>query len=87
MEMICLPRLQKCNEKVTWSGYLAEFMILSLFIALITDTYETIKHYQQDGFPETELRTFISECKDLPSSGKYRLKDDSPVSIFCCCKK
>nr|XP_045751350.1 mucolipin-3 [Mirounga angustirostris] len=63
------------------------YMILSLFIALITDTYETIKHYQQDGFPETELRTFISECKDLPSSGKYRLKDDSPVSIFCCCKK
>ncbi|XP_059232958.1 mucolipin-3 isoform X2 [Mustela nigripes] len=63
------------------------YMILSLFIALITDTYETIKHYQQDGFPETELRTFISECKDLPNSGKYRLEDDTPVSIFCCCKK
>ncbi|XP_074191172.1 mucolipin-3 isoform X4 [Rhinolophus sinicus] len=63
------------------------YMILSLFIALITDTYETIKHYQQDGFPETELRTFISECKDLPNSGKYRLEDDPPVSIFCCCKK
>ncbi|XP_073858915.1 mucolipin-3 isoform X6 [Macaca fascicularis] len=63
------------------------YMILSLFIALITDTYETIKHYQQDGFPETELRTFISECKDLPNSGKYRLEDDPPVSLFCCCKK
>nr|XP_025860590.1 mucolipin-3 isoform X3 [Vulpes vulpes] len=63
------------------------YMILSLFIALITDTYETIKHYQQDGFPETELRTFISECKDLPNSGKYRLEDDTPISIFCCCKK
>ncbi|XP_045657840.1 mucolipin-3 isoform X5 [Ursus americanus] len=63
------------------------YMILSLFIALITDTYETIKHYQQDGFPETQLRTFISECKDLPSSGKYRLEDDTLVSIFCCCKK
>ncbi|GAB5575220.1 mucolipin-2 isoform X3 [Prionailurus iriomotensis] len=63
------------------------YMILSLFIALITDTYETIKHYQQDGFPETELRTFIAECKDLPNSGKYRLEDDPPGSIFCCCKK
>uniref|UniRef100_A0AAA9TRK6 Mucolipin TRP cation channel 3 n=1 Tax=Bos taurus TaxID=9913 RepID=A0AAA9TRK6_BOVIN len=63
------------------------YMILSLFIALITDTYETIKHYQQDGFPETELRIFISECKDLPNSGKYRLEEDNPVSIFCCCKK
>ncbi|XP_065784160.1 mucolipin-3 isoform X2 [Muntiacus reevesi] len=63
------------------------YMILSLFIALITDTYETIKHYQQDGFPETELRLFISECKDLPNSGKYRLEEDTPVSIFCCCKK
>ncbi|MXQ86100.1 hypothetical protein E5288_WYG002097 [Bos mutus] len=63
------------------------YMILSLFIALITDTYETIKQYQQDGFPETELRIFISECKDLPNSGKYRLEEDNPVSIFCCCKK
>ncbi|XP_066121055.1 mucolipin-3 [Saccopteryx bilineata] len=63
------------------------YMILSLFIALITDTYETIKHYQQDGFPETKLRKFISECQDLPNSGKYRLEDDPPVSIFCCCKK
>ncbi|XP_055259384.1 mucolipin-3 isoform X3 [Moschus berezovskii] len=63
------------------------YMILSLFIALITDTYETIKHYQQDGFPETELRIFISECKDLPNSGKYRLEEDTPVPIFCCCKK
>ncbi|XP_006047597.1 mucolipin-3 isoform X3 [Bubalus bubalis] len=63
------------------------YMILSLFIALITDTYETIKHYQQDGFPETELRIFISECKDLPNSGKYRIEEDTPVSILCCCKK
>ncbi|KAG3283515.1 mucolipin 3, transcript variant X2 [Ictidomys tridecemlineatus] len=63
------------------------YMILSLFIALITDTYETIKHYQQHGFPETELHTFISECKDLPNSGKYRLEEESSVSLFCCCKK
>ncbi|OXB57956.1 UNVERIFIED_CONTAM: hypothetical protein H355_001091, partial [Colinus virginianus] len=46
------------------------YMVLSLFIALITDTYETIKHYQKDGFPETELQRFISQCKDLPNSGR-----------------
>ncbi|XP_043377293.1 mucolipin-3 isoform X3 [Chelonia mydas] len=63
------------------------YMVLSLFIALITDTYETIKHYQQDGFPETELHDFISQCKDLPNSGRYRLEEESPVSIFCCCKR
>ncbi|XP_076976541.1 mucolipin-3 isoform X3 [Tamandua tetradactyla] len=63
------------------------YMILSLFIALITDTYETIKRYQQDGFPESELRMFMSECKDLPNSGKYKLQNDHAVSIFCCCKK
>ncbi|CAM4615460.1 unnamed protein product [Caretta caretta] len=63
------------------------YMVLSLFIALITDTYETIKHYQQDGFPETELHDFISQCNDLPNSGRYRLEEESPVSIFCCCKR
>ncbi|XP_077680261.1 mucolipin-3 isoform X1 [Eretmochelys imbricata] len=63
------------------------YMVLSLFIALITDTYETIKHYQQDGSPETELHDFISQCKDLPNSGRYRLEEESPVSIFCCCKR
>ena len=49
--------------------------------------YSSVQHYQQNGFPETKLRTFISECKDLPNSGKYRLEDDPPVSLFCCCKK
>ncbi|XP_072199464.1 mucolipin-3-like [Excalfactoria chinensis] len=61
------------------------YMVLSLFIALITDTYETIKHYQQDGFPETELQRFISQCKDLPNSGRYRLEEEGSVSLFCCC--
>ncbi|XP_053841038.1 mucolipin-3 isoform X1 [Vidua macroura] len=61
------------------------YMVLSLFIALITDTYETVKHYQQDGFPETELKRFISQCKDSPNSGRYRLEEESSASLFCCC--
>ncbi|XP_070604650.1 mucolipin-3-like [Erythrolamprus reginae] len=63
------------------------YMVLSLFIALITDTYETVKHYQREGFPETELHSFIAQCKDLPNSGRYRLEEDSPINIFCCCKR
>ncbi|XP_030062187.1 mucolipin-3 [Microcaecilia unicolor] len=63
------------------------YMVLSLFIALITDTYETIKHYQQDGFPESELHAFVSQCKDLPNSGRYRLEEEDPISVFCCCKQ
>ncbi|XP_042534466.1 mucolipin-2 isoform X1 [Dipodomys spectabilis] len=35
------------------------YMILSLFIALITDSYDTIKKYQQNGFPETDLQEFL----------------------------
>ncbi|XP_014342643.1 mucolipin-3 isoform X1 [Latimeria chalumnae] len=63
------------------------YMVLSLFIALITDTYETIKHYQQDGFPETELHVFMAQCKDLPNSGRYKLVDETPALVFCCCKR
>ncbi|XP_069088376.1 mucolipin-3 isoform X1 [Pleurodeles waltl] len=63
------------------------YMVLSLFIALITDTYETIKHYQEIGFPETDLHTFISQSKDLPNPGTYRMQEDAPKAVFCCCKQ
>ncbi|KAI5938304.1 Mucolipin-2 [Manis javanica] len=45
------------------------YMILSLFIALITDSYDTIKKYQQSGFPETDLQEFLKECS---SKEKYQ---------------
>ncbi|XP_070604678.1 mucolipin-3-like [Erythrolamprus reginae] len=45
------------------------------------------KHYQREGFPETELHSFIAQCKDLPNSGRYRLEEESPINIFCCCKR
>ncbi|KAK2541442.1 Mcoln3 [Columba livia] len=57
------------------------YMVLSLFIALITDTYETVKHYQQDGFPETELQKFISQCKDLPNSGSRNMMAQSDLDL------
>ncbi|KAM9324678.1 mucolipin-3-like [Gastrophryne carolinensis] len=54
------------------------YMVLSLFIALITDTYDTIKNYQKDGFPQSDLDKFISECKDLPTSSRYREQVEMP---------
>ncbi|KAM7388181.1 hypothetical protein PAMP_024375 [Pampus punctatissimus] len=60
------------------------YMILSLFITLITDTYDTIKQQQQSGTPTSELQRFLSECKDLPNSGVYRL-DNSNNCFFNCC--
>uniref|UniRef100_A0A8C4IXV3 Mucolipin TRP cation channel 2 n=1 Tax=Dicentrarchus labrax TaxID=13489 RepID=A0A8C4IXV3_DICLA len=42
------------------------YMVLSLFIALITDAYETIKRYQKEGFPLTDLQKFLREQKDFP---------------------
>ncbi|KAM9848435.1 mucolipin-3 [Aulostomus maculatus] len=55
------------------------YMILSLFITIITDTYDTIKQQQQSGTPTSELQRFLSECKDLPNSGVYRLDKNN-----CC---
>ncbi|XP_031430158.1 mucolipin-3 isoform X2 [Clupea harengus] len=60
------------------------YMVLSLFITLITDTYETIKHQQQDGSPGSELHAFMSECKDSPDSGHYR-KDKKRTNCLLCC--
>ncbi|KAK7158449.1 hypothetical protein R3I94_004921 [Phoxinus phoxinus] len=53
------------------------FMVLSLFIAIITDTYETIKQRQARGEPRSELQAFLAECRDTPDSGKYSLDEES----------
>uniref|UniRef100_A0A4W4DZW0 Mucolipin TRP cation channel 3 n=1 Tax=Electrophorus electricus TaxID=8005 RepID=A0A4W4DZW0_ELEEL len=57
------------------------YMVLSLFITLITDTYETIK---VDTEPASELHAFVSECKDHPNSGCYRVDDGSSPCLVCC---
>uniref|UniRef100_A0A3P9JLU4 Mucolipin 2 n=1 Tax=Oryzias latipes TaxID=8090 RepID=A0A3P9JLU4_ORYLA len=64
------------------------YMVLSLFIALITDSYETIKKYQSDGFPLTDLQKFLREHKDFPVVDDFNEKDVEPkCSTFCCCKR
>ncbi|XP_010779636.1 mucolipin-2-like [Notothenia coriiceps] len=64
------------------------YMVLSLFIALITDSYETIKSFQKNGFPLTDLQKFLREQKDVPVS-----EESSPTDVhvqnsaFCCCRR
>ncbi|CAG0895450.1 unnamed protein product [Cyprideis torosa] len=41
------------------------YVVLSLFIALILDTYETIKAYYNEGFPQSELDKFINEGEEV----------------------
>ncbi|XP_035964750.1 mucolipin-2 isoform X1 [Halichoerus grypus] len=60
------------------------YMILSLFIALITDSYDTIKKYQQNGFPETDLQEFLKECS---SKEKYQKESSAFLSCICCLRR
>ncbi|XP_062251327.1 mucolipin-2 isoform X2 [Platichthys flesus] len=64
------------------------YMVLSLFIALITDAYETIKNYQKEGFPLTDLHKFLREQKDFPvveesSQADVHIRN----SVLCCCQR
>ncbi|XP_068520562.1 mucolipin-1 isoform X2 [Anas acuta] len=63
------------------------YMVLSLFIALITGSYETIKHQCEGEPPVSQLHAYIAECKDSPKSGKYRRGSASSCSVFCCCER
>ncbi|XP_047583198.1 mucolipin-2 isoform X2 [Lutra lutra] len=60
------------------------YMILSLFIALITDSYDTIKKYQQNGFPETDLQEFL---KEHSSKEKYQKESSAFLSCVCCLRR
>ncbi|XP_066449346.1 mucolipin-1 [Eleutherodactylus coqui] len=61
------------------------YMVLSLFIALITGAYETIKFQNTGEENVSALHQYIAECKDSPSSGKFRSAGSATCSMFCCC--
>ncbi|XP_053326332.1 mucolipin-2 [Spea bombifrons] len=63
------------------------YMILSLFIALITDSYETIKKYQQHGFPATDLHEFLQGSDAAAGGENAAEKADRAISLFCCCAR
>ncbi|KAM5267359.1 mucolipin-2 isoform 3-T3 [Hipposideros larvatus] len=60
------------------------YMILSLFIALITDSYDTIKKYQQNGFPETDLQEFLKGCSGRE---EYQTEPSAFLSCICCLRR
>uniref|UniRef100_A0AAY4BBF1 Polycystin cation channel PKD1/PKD2 domain-containing protein n=1 Tax=Denticeps clupeoides TaxID=299321 RepID=A0AAY4BBF1_9TELE len=60
------------------------YMVLSLFIALITGAYDTIMQTQETQVHITDLHTFIAQCTDTPSSGKFRGLEATSCSLFCC---
>uniref|UniRef100_A0A8C6SB75 Mucolipin 2 n=1 Tax=Neogobius melanostomus TaxID=47308 RepID=A0A8C6SB75_9GOBI len=62
------------------------YMVLSLFIALITDSYETIKKYQKDGFPLTDLQKFLREDKGFIEES-IEIDVQHQYSVLCCCKR
>ncbi|XP_018417359.1 PREDICTED: mucolipin-2 [Nanorana parkeri] len=61
------------------------YMILSLFIALITDSYETIKKYQQNGFPMTDLHEFLHSGDGILECGQKSEKRQVHTFPFICC--
>ncbi|XP_056386133.1 mucolipin-2 isoform X2 [Hyla sarda] len=61
------------------------YMILSLFIALITDSYETIKNYQQNGFPATDLNEFLNGGDVLFEMQTCEKRPAKCVPMICCC--
>ncbi|XP_073401026.1 mucolipin-2 isoform X2 [Dendrobates tinctorius] len=63
------------------------YMILSLFIALITDSYETIKNYQQNGFPTTDLQKFLHGGDDLFQTQNCEKSCLDAVPVLCCCSR
>ncbi|XP_014908192.1 mucolipin-2 isoform X2 [Poecilia latipinna] len=66
------------------------YMVLSLFIALITDSYETIKNYQRDGFPLTDLQKFLLGHKDFPVQeeiGQTEVELSNSIRHCYCCQR
>ncbi|XP_068098547.1 mucolipin-2 isoform X1 [Hyperolius riggenbachi] len=63
------------------------YMILSLFIALITDSYETIKNYQQKGFPATDLHEFLHSGDMLFESQNPEKQRQRTLPLICCCQR
>ena len=67
------------------------YVVLSLFISVIMDSYDTIKKYYSDGFPQSDLRQFMGEISAHDfSNGVFRDEVDDDEAIgeslkkMCC---
>lgn len=65
------------------------YCVLSLFLSVIMDSYETIREIHEHGVQPGELQKFIAECSDTATSTAYLEDDLSPKrskrSIFADC--
>ena len=52
------------------------YLVLSLMISIIMDSYETIKTYYHEGFPQTPLDEFMQVRRHDPATGVYRQDED-----------
>lgn len=48
------------------------YCVISLFLSVIMDSYETIKEIHEKGVVPSDLQVFISECSDHATSAAYR---------------
>jgi len=55
------------------------YVNISLFTAVILDSYSLIKYYYQHGFPKSDLFEFIDECSDPPEGESYRQRSISTL--------
>ncbi|KAH7937793.1 hypothetical protein HPB49_016147 [Dermacentor silvarum] len=54
------------------------YCVLSLFLSVIMDSYETIREIHEHGAQPGELQKFILECSDTATSTAYLEDDQSP---------
>jgi len=57
------------------------YVNISLFTAVILDSYSLIKYYYQHGFPKSDLFEFIDECEDPPEGESYRQRSLSTLPM------
>ncbi|XP_064340655.1 LOW QUALITY PROTEIN: mucolipin-1-like [Camelus dromedarius] len=77
---------QQGRSNLVWLfSQLCLYFFISLFIALITGAYDTIKHPGGAGAEESERQAYIAQCQDSPTSGKFRRGSGSACSLLCCC--
>lgn len=57
------------------------YVNISLFTAVILDSYSLIKYYYQHGFPKSDLFEFIDECSDPPEGESYRQRSISTLPM------
>jgi len=57
------------------------YVNISLFTAVILDSYSLIKYYYQHGFPKSDLFEFIDECSDPPEGESYKQRSLSTLPM------